>query len=158
MKYKFEQLSADVPAHCEAASQVAVWSIERPTMKIYTADEIRNHPLGVVAFDGTGDLAGHVAVTRVDEINGGQFGRIGALAVSEKDQGNGVSKDLIKHLLNLTLEELPEVGGLYAFANQKSLSPFLSNGAQIVGVRSPLIPTGCNTIVSIGLPVGAGNG
>lgn len=154
MKSRFEKLEIADPGHLGAVDQVARWSIERPTMKPYTADELSHNPLGVVAFGGAGDLAGHVAITEIDQINGRQFGRIGALAVSEKAQGNGVSKDLIKHLLGLAAEELPDIDGFYAFVNSKSLGSFLSNGAEIVGRRSPLYPTGCNTIVSIDAPAG----
>lgn len=158
MKYRFEQLDACDPKHLEAVDRVAGWSIDRVTMKLYTPEEIKHHPLGVVAFSAAEDLAGHVAVTEIDKINGGLYGRIGALSVAEDIQGNGVSKDLIKHLLSLAIEELPDINGFYAFANQRSLNSFLSNNARIVGVRDPQFPTGCNTIVAINPNTGTSHG
>lgn len=38
MKYKFEQLDVGGPEHLETADQVAGWSIERVSMKLYTPE------------------------------------------------------------------------------------------------------------------------
>ena len=150
MKYEFEQLDKNNEKHVDTLKQVSAWSKDHETMKNYEESELSQHPLSIVAFDNQAkELAGHVAVTEISELNQKKIGRIGALAVAQAIQGNGVGTGLIRHLLKIAEKKLPEIDSYYAFVHPGSLKAFLDNGAQIVGPRVPEVSTGCNIIVSL---------
>jgi GNAT superfamily N-acetyltransferase len=150
MKYKFEQFDLGNTVHTEAIEKVSEWSVECLTMKSYTAAELRQHPLGIVAFaEGTDEFLGHVAITEINGINQKKFARLGALAVDGAVQGNGIGSGLIGYAMKMAPGLLPELESYYAYVHPGSLKPFLENDAEIVGARVPAAPTGCNIIVSL---------
>jgi ribosomal protein S18 acetylase RimI-like enzyme len=149
MKHRFEQISIEEPRHTEALDQVADWSAESLSMKFYTVGELEQHLLGVAAFGENENFLGYVAVTEVSSLDHNKSARIGAFTVAESVRGNGVGRDLIKHLLDIVPESLPGIDNFYAFVHNGSLKPFLDNGAVIVGTRTPPAETGCNTIINI---------
>lgn len=147
--HKFEQINTGEPRHLEALGQVADWSAENLSMKLYTFNELCQHPLGVAAFDESGEFHGYVAITEVSSIGQARSARIGAFTVAEAARGNGVGRGLLRHLLEAAPESLPDISNYYAFVHNGSLKQFLDNGAVIVGSRTPPVETGCNTIVNI---------
>lgn len=147
--HKFEQIDTGEPRHLEVLGQVADWSAESLSMKLYMLNELCQHPLGVAAFDESEDFHGYVAITEVNNIGQARSARIGAFTVAEAVRGNGVGRGLLSHLLEVAPESLPDINNYYAFVHNGSLKQFLDNGAVIVGSRTPLAKTGCNTIVNI---------
>jgi len=158
MKYRFEQLNLRDNEHYLALKQVEEWSDMCKTMRSYNFTQLVRHSLGLLAFllkdndpRDRGRFAGHVAITEINEIGQRNFAKIGALAVGEEDQGNGLASALIGELVRITPEAVPaDIEGYYAYAHPDSLDSFLANGASVVGTRSTVPPpTGCNIIVAL---------
>ena len=149
MGLKFEQFDADNLAHAEAAEEISEWSSVNLSMRFYPAADIAQHPLGILAFlkDG-GDLAGYAAMTELSETDGENFGRVGALAVGEAFQGNGVAEKLVAEVAKSIGESGLAVSSLYAYVHGGSLGAFLKNGWKIIGQRDPPASSGCNTVVA----------
>lgn len=142
----FERTDKNPTYQRGALEQVSRWSSKCSSMKFYEVEELERHPLGVLAFnEEVNELLGHAAITEID----GQRARLGALVVNKLYQGHGVASALIRHILEVAPEALPEMNEFYAFVHPGSLNSFLENGAQILGKREPPAPTGCNTVVSI---------
>lgn len=144
MSYKFEKFNGDIESHMEAAEVISGWSMASETMASYSPDEIKSHPLGILAIGEHGEVQGYLAVTDFYE----KTAKVGALAVCESKQGNGLARQLVEVLSGLIKSEIPEATLAYAYVHDGSKNKFLDSGYEKVGDRQPPAPTGCNTIVA----------
>lgn len=152
MKYNFERLNNKDSKHIEAAKLVSSWSHELDSMLAYDLEAIQNHLYAIFAFGETGELLGHIAVVEFDKKP--KKARIGAFAVAQEHQGNGVGGALINEIIRVFPEQLANVSEVYAFANEQSQANFVARGFIVTGNRLPPAPTGCNTVVSLHLSEG----
>lgn len=146
----FEQYNLNNELHERAAIEASQWSEGIRSMPKFFASDVAKYPLSLFAFRSQTETLGHIAVVRIrkqeDELDEAE---VGAMVVDPIYRQQGVGTALIKKLVEIASDALPDVEAFRAYTDYRSSIPFARAGGQFYGYRNPTLKGHGNYITDL---------